>query len=66
VGGPPGYQDYLEALNNPKHEEHETWLKWRGRFDPEAFSLAAVNEQLRKELRVTPRQKTVRNARNSR
>lgn len=66
VGGPPGYQDYLEALANPKHEEHETWLQWRGRFEPEAFSLAAVNQQLRKELRLTPQQKTVRNTRKSR
>ena len=66
VGGPPGYQDYLEALNNPKYEEHEGWLQWRGRFDPEAFSPAAVNQQLRKELRLTPQQKTVPNVRNSR
>jgi hypothetical protein len=66
VGGPPGYQDYLEALANPKHEEHETWLQWRGRFDSEAFSLAAVNQQLRKELRLTPQQKTARTPRKSR
>jgi len=65
VGGPLGYQDYLEALANPKHEEHENWLQWRGQFDSEAFSPAAVNQQLRKELRLTPQQKTVRNTRKS-
>ena len=66
VGGPPGYRDYLEAMANPKHEEHEHWLHWRGRFDPEAFSLAAVNQQLRKELRLTSHQKAVRKIRKNR
>lgn len=63
VGGPFGYQDYLEALANPKHEEHEQWLQWRGPFDPEAFSLAAVNQRLRKELCRTSHPRTIRKIR---
>lgn len=51
VGGPPGYEDYLEALADPGHKEHENVLGWRGPFDPEAFSLTAVNQQLQKKLR---------------
>jgi len=54
VGGPPGYQDYLEAMADPKHEEHKDKLQWRGPWAPEAFSLADVNKQLQKKSR-TPR-----------
>jgi hypothetical protein len=53
VGGPPGYEGYLEAMADPKHEEHASLLRWRGKFDPEAFSLANVNRQLHKAFRAT-------------
>jgi hypothetical protein len=47
VGGPPGYLEFLEAIKNPRHEEHETMVKWIGRpFDPAAFSLDEVNARL--------------------
>jgi hypothetical protein len=47
-GGPWGYGDFLEAISNPKHPEHEDMLEWAGdEFDPEAFDLEAVNEELR-------------------
>ena len=29
-GGPPGYQNFLEAVRNPGHEEHEAMLEWVG------------------------------------
>lgn len=48
VGGPIGYADYLEALADPEHEEHENMLAWRGAFDPEAFSVEAINASLKK------------------
>lgn len=51
VGGSSGYQDYLEAIADPEHEEHENVLRWRGPFDPEAFSLVVVNQQLRRKFR---------------
>ncbi len=51
VGGSSGYEDYLEAMADPGHEEHENVLQWRGPFDPEAFSLTAVNQQLQKKFR---------------
>jgi hypothetical protein len=48
-GGPPGYTEFLEAINDPGHPEHEQRLTWvGGRFDPEAFDLAAVNRKLRR------------------
>ena len=51
VGGSSGYEDYLEAMADLGHEEHENVLQWRGPFDPEAFSLTAVNQQLQKKFR---------------
>ena len=48
-GGPWGYSDFLEAIQNRKHEEHEEMLEWvGGKFDPEKFSAAAVNKDMRK------------------
>jgi hypothetical protein len=46
VGGPPGYADYLEALADPDHPDHENMLEWRGPFDPEAFSVKRINASL--------------------
>ena len=47
-GGPWGYGDFLDAIQNPKHERHEEMLEWvGGEFDPEAFDIEAVNEELR-------------------
>jgi hypothetical protein len=58
VGGSPGYEDYLEALADPEHQEHENVLRWRGPFDPEAFSLTAVNQQLQKKFRSVRKKAT--------
>jgi len=47
-GGPWGYEDFLKAIQNPKHPEHEDMLEWvGGKFDPEEFDLEGVNEGLR-------------------
>ena len=38
VGGSPGYMEYLEALKDPSHPDHEQMVEWRGpSFDPERF-----------------------------
>jgi hypothetical protein len=48
VGGVWGYDDFLEAISNPNHPEHDSMLEWVGdEFDPEAFDLDEVNEALR-------------------
>jgi hypothetical protein len=48
VGGPPGYADFLQAIGDPAHEEHEAMLKWcGGAFDPTAFHVDDVNSTLR-------------------
>lgn len=47
-GGIWGYQNFLEAISDPKHPEHESMTEWIGaRFDPEAFKLDWINQQLR-------------------
>lgn len=47
VGGVPGYIEFLKAINDPSHEEHQLMLEWcGGRFDPGAFDLDAVNRRL--------------------
>ncbi len=56
VGGASGYEEFLEALSHPRHEEHKHMKEWVGRpFDPRAFSLAEANERLRKRLRLGKR-----------
>jgi Plasmid pRiA4b ORF-3-like protein len=48
VGGPWGYEEVVEAIRDPHHEQHEELLEWGGDFDPEAFDLDAVNKGLRR------------------
>ncbi len=30
VGGPPGYENFLEAVNDKSHDEHEDFIEWIG------------------------------------
>jgi hypothetical protein len=49
VGGVWGYANFLEAIHNPEHEEHEMYLEWiGGEFDPEAFDLERANLALKR------------------
>lgn len=46
-GGPWGYDEFLVAISDPKHKEHDDLLEWvGGEFDPEKFDLNEVNQQL--------------------
>ncbi len=46
-GGVWGYADFLEAITQPAHHEHESMLEWVGGvFDPDAFILSEVNQLL--------------------
>ena len=47
-GGTPGYYDLLKVLQNPADERYEEMRDWIGEdFDPRAFSVEAVNRQIR-------------------
>ncbi len=49
VGGVWGYDKFLKAICDPKHEEHDSYLEWiGGEFDPEAFDLDEINQELRR------------------
>ena len=48
VGGVWGYENFLKAIRNPDHDEHEDYLTWIGtEFGPEVFDPHKVNERLR-------------------
>ena len=43
VGGPFGYENFLEAMADPEHEEHANFKQWvGGAWDPERFQPADV------------------------
>ena len=48
-GGVWGYPDFLAAIQDPSHPDHEDMLEWiGGSFDPEAFEVETVNKKLRR------------------
>lgn len=52
VGGIPGYIEFCNALKDPSHEEHESYIEWSGGdFDSERFDQESVNWELMKYLR---------------
>ena len=52
VGGVPGYFEFLNALKDPNHEEHESYAEWSGgNFDSERFDPESINWELMKYLR---------------
>lgn len=47
-GGIWGYHNFLKAISDPKHPEHDDMIEWvGGGFDPEAFNLDWINQRLR-------------------
>jgi hypothetical protein len=47
-GGVWGYADFVEAIADPEHPEHEELLEWvGGEFDPERFDIVEANVALR-------------------
>jgi len=49
VGGVWGYDDFLAAIKDPNHPEHEDMIEWWGdKFDPDWFDLEEVNEVLQR------------------
>ena len=46
-GGSWGYMEFLEAIQNPNHPEHESFLEWLGgSFDSEFYDLNEINQRL--------------------
>ncbi len=48
VGGIPGYENFLEAIRDSQHPEHEELLAWAGgAFNPKEFDVDQINQKLR-------------------
>jgi hypothetical protein len=46
-GGIWGYADFVAAIQDPEHAEHDELLEWiGGKWDPEAFDLEGTNAEL--------------------
>ena len=51
-GGVGGYEEFLGAIGDPLHPEHEAMLEWiGGEFDPEYFDPDEVNDELAARIR---------------
>ncbi len=52
-GGPWGYAEFLRAVRDSEHEEHESMMEWiGGTFDPDAFDPDDVNQRLARLARA--------------
>ena len=61
VGGAPGYEEFLEALDDPSHERHAEFVEWHGEtFDPNVVDTEAINAQLRRLAKRWNRKPPVR------
>lgn len=50
-GGVGGYGEFLEAIRNPKHEDHENMREWiGGGFDPDEFDAKQATKEMRTGL----------------
>ena len=47
VGGIPGFYEFLEAIADPNHPDHEDRLDWYGgSFDPKDLEPERINKNL--------------------
>jgi hypothetical protein len=53
-GGVAGYADFLKAIRDENHPEHESMLKWvGGAFDPDRCDLKSINWQLERSSELS-------------
>ena len=50
VGGVWGYAEFLEAIADPKHEQHNDFIEWAGDFDSESFDAEKTTKTMRRGL----------------
>jgi hypothetical protein len=63
-GGPWGYQNYLEAIADPDHEQHHELLEWRGPgFDAKFVDEARIQRTLATFARRTAKRRSARRKR---
>jgi hypothetical protein len=47
-GGVWGFANYVKAISDRKHPDHEELLEWGGEFDPEKFDLEGINSTFKR------------------
>ena len=54
IGGPPGYEIFLQAVLDAHHEQHASMLEWvGGEFDPDYVDREEINRWLESEFYET-------------
>jgi hypothetical protein len=64
-GGIGGYEEMLEVLKNPKHEEYQEILDWAGDYDSEDFSLEYTNRQFKRMFKPLKKPKAAGGKKNT-
>jgi hypothetical protein len=60
IGGPEGYDRYLQALRDPEHWHHEAMVEWDDpNFDPEDPGLVALQSNLANLAKYIGRRKII-------
>ncbi len=58
VGGPGGYDNFLQTMADPDHPEHAHTKRWcGGHFDPEWFDLAVTDKDVKNTLKTNIRRR---------
>ena len=66
VGGPWGYAEFLEAINDPKHERHSEFSDWISQpFDPNTVNLEKLAKAVEKLAKQWTRKPAVNRKRTS-
>jgi hypothetical protein len=61
LGGPWAYPEFLHAISNPGHREHQKMLEWvGGAWNAEAFAAETINRELARWSRGALRRTVVR------
>ena len=50
-GGPQGFAELLQALQDANHPSHEEACEWLGDYVPESFSAEEINRRLRRRTK---------------
>ncbi|MCJ7702903.1 MAG: plasmid pRiA4b ORF-3 family protein [Anaerolineales bacterium] len=49
IGGVWGYDEFLEIMKDPAHDEYDSYIEWLGDgFDPEEFDIEEINQVLQR------------------
>jgi hypothetical protein len=52
IGGEPGYYEFLKALADPNHADHQNYMEWFGdEYNPESYETDLANWELIQYLR---------------